>query len=329
MSRPGTRRGPAVGRFPLLAVGTVLLLAVSSGTGAVWGVFSARTQNAGNELRAAPDFAAPSASASVVQKAEGGVPGFVRQGAGYRVLAAVTDGGNPSSGTASVSAVADGAGTLASLPAGSASVAGVAYNRVSAPTALGTTPAGTYGYRLDLADTAGNTRSQSGFSVVVDNTPPTATDVRGVNRTGGITGRIEAGDQLVLTADEPYEPDSVIAGWTGAATNVVVYVDNQSPRDILTVRNATNTAALALGSVNLGSGSHVSGDRTFGATGTRSTMVHANGTLTVTLGTASGSTFTAGGASLVWTPSATATDRAGNPFAATPRTGSNGAAADF
>ena len=70
------------------------------------------------------------------------------------------------------------------------------------------------------------------------------------------------------------------------------------------------------GTVKLG-GDYVSANRTFGATGTPSTIARGStpGTNVITLGTPSGTTNKVTGShTMVWTPSAYAMDRPGNPL---------------
>ncbi|TMC65884.1 MAG: hypothetical protein E6J17_01405 [Chloroflexi bacterium] len=60
---------------------------------------------------------------------------------------------------------------------------------------------------------------------------------------------------------------------------------------------------------------YVTGNVTFGATGTASTMVMSGATVTITLGTVSNGvlvTTAAGTGKMAWTPSAAALDLAGN-----------------
>jgi hypothetical protein len=89
------------------------------------------------------------------------------------------------------------------------------------------------------------------------------------------------------------------------------------------VYNAANTALLPLTNgtgLNLNRTDYVNTNRTFGATGTPSTMVRSGNSITITLGTQSGPGTTAGGnGTMAWTPSASATDRAGNPTSTTAR----------
>lgn len=312
----------------------VLLFVIAAASGGIWGAFSGKTTNAGSEIRTVADYVAPAATFAVLQKSEGGVPGFIRPGGSARALAVVADSGRPSSGIASVTANADGVGTFATLLANGTSVEGRTYNYVSPNVGVSSTYTnGTFTFGLDLRDGAGNAAAQTGFPVTVDGTAPTATDIRAVNKSGGIAGRPETGDQVEFTYSEEMESNSYLSGWNGSATNVVAFIDangGASNRNLLSIRNAANNATLPLGSVDLGSKNYVAGDRTFGASGTASTMVRSAGLVTVTLGTASGTTSTVNnGGSLVWTPNATATDRAGNPATTTARTGSNGSGRDF
>lgn len=308
-SRRGGRRRWAV---PLLATGLALAITCSA-----WAAFSAGTSNSNNQLAAAPDWVAPTVSGSVIQKLEGGVPGYIRQGGSYRILASVADTGNPSSGVSTVSSALSGA--PAALTDGTFTAGGQSYNyRGSTVTAASTFAAGTYPYSVAATDGAGNARTQAGFSVVVDNTPATPTAVATQNKAGGTAGRPEIGDSATLTYGETIDPNSVIAGWNGAATNVVVRINNNvsaySSRDALTIYNATNTTALPLGTVNLNRNDFVSANATFGATGTPSTFTLVGGVATVVLGTSAGTTTTSTTTtSMIWWPATGATDRAGNP----------------
>jgi hypothetical protein len=157
------------------------------------------------------------------------------------------------------------------------SAGGATYNYRSVPlTANSTLSQGTHPYTLALSDSNGNSRTQTGFTVIVDNTAPSASDVQTVNKTGGTTGRPELGDQVLLTYSEPIDPNSILVGWSGAATNVVVRItDGGLGNDVLTIRNAANSAQLPLGSVDLRRTDFVSTTRNFGASGTRSQMTQA------------------------------------------------------
>lgn len=314
----------------------LLALAALGGTaGWAWAAFNASARSSGNKLSAAPDWVAPRASSSVIGKAQGGTPGFIRQGGAYTVYADVSDTGSPASGVASavgnLSAITTGQGGSALSP-GSFAFGGTSYNyRTGNLTANATLAAGTYTYSLTATDVAGNTGTQTGYTVTVDNTAPTASDVQTTNKTGNIAGRPEIGDTAILTFSEPIEPNSVLAGWTGGPTSVVARIDNSSPpNNRFTVYNAGNTTQLALGSVNLQRPDYITANATFGLTGTASTMSLTGNTITVTLGTASaGPATTATAAAMVWSPSVTATDRAGNAESATTRTETGASDKDF
>jgi hypothetical protein len=284
-------------------------------------LFSAQASNSSAGLNADADWTPPSASAAVVAKAAGGDAGYIRQGGTYYVYANVTDGGNPPSGVASVSADA-GMGPIAMSSGGPWTVDGVSYNYRSAlQTAPGTVPAGTYPFTVSStdSDTPANGQTQSGFSVVVDNTGANGADVQTANGST-IVGRPQQNDTVTFTYSEPVERVSILPTWTGATANVVVRINNGTP-DVLQVWNAANTVQLPLtnlAGLNLGRSDYVGANRTFGATGTPSTMVRSGNSITITLGTASGlGTTAAGTGTMAWTPSASATDRAGNPGSTT------------
>jgi len=320
-------RGLAIGAMFAALLG----LAVTAAT--VWALYTAKAANDGNELVAAGDWAAPSASTTVIGKSLGGVPGFIKQGGGYNVYATVSDSGAPASGTASVSANASPittGQTAAALSSGSFSFGGVSYNyRSAALTANAVLAAGTYSYSLTSRDLAANSRTQSGFTVTVDNTAPTAVDIQTTNKSGNTAGKPELGDSITFTFSEPIDPTSILANWNGESTGVVARMTNATG-DPLSVYNAANTTQLPLGSVNLGRNDYVSANATFGATGTASTMVLSGNTITVTLGTASAGPSTASTTgTMTWTPSASAYDRAGNAGTTNARTESGNADKEF
>jgi hypothetical protein len=268
------------------------------------------------------DTVAPTVSATVISKPGQYVAGFIRQAGTYQVYANATDGGAAPSGiatiTADVSTITTGQ-TAAPLVAGSFTVQGVTYGYRSA-TLTARTPltAGAKAYTLSSTDNAGNNRLQTGFAVTVDNTAPTAADIQTTNG-GTAVGRIEANDTVVYTFSEAIDPESILAGWTGAATNVVVRFTDGANNDTYAVWNAGNTVQLALGSVAT-KGNYVTGAVTAGATGTPSSMVldTTTKTITVRLGTVSGPVATdAANNKAVWSPSAGAFDDAGNAMSTT------------
>ncbi|MGN6257360.1 MAG: hypothetical protein ACTHN3_06385 [Solirubrobacterales bacterium] len=317
------------------ALAAVLLGAATMARQSVWGNFTATTPNAGNSITAATDFRAPTASAAVIGKTAGGTVGFIKKAGTYYVYANVSDTGNPASGvstvTANVSSITSGA-TAVALVAGTYTAGGVSYKyRSAAQTAGSSLAAGSYSFSLTATDAAGNSGTQSGYSVTVDNTAPSGSDVQTTNG-GTVSGLAEAGDKITFSFSEALDPNSVLSGWSGAATNVVVRLNdgNGSGNDTVTIFNATNTTQLPLGSINLGRADYTSASITFGATGTASSMTMSGSTITITLGTQSAAATTAAATgTMTWTPSSSATDAAGNGVSTTTVTESGTADREF
>ncbi len=296
----------------LLALGLLL----GTGGGTTYAAFSSLTSNQGNAFSASPDLVAPTATRSVIAKTSGFLAGSIRAGGSFYVYAEASDDGNPPAGvssiTADVSALSAGA-TAVPLVAGSYSVEGVTYGyRSAALTADLTLAEGTYGYALTLTDAAGNWRTQPGFSVVVDDTPPSGVDVQTAN--GGTTpGRAEAGDRVTLTFSERIDPGSILAGWDGAATSVQVRIVNAGANDILQVRASGGSPVLPLGTIALG-GNYVAATRNFNG----STMLQAGAEIRITLGAPGGGVRTVTvPTAMAWTPSPGAFDAAGNAMLTT------------
>lgn len=304
------KRSPSP-RLLVLVIGPALLLGVTGGV--TYAAFFNATVNAGNSFSAAADWAAPSASASVIAKTTGYLAGFIRQGGTYYVYANVADSGNPPSGvatvTADVSAITSGQ-TAAPLASGAYSVQGVSYNYRSAGlTADNPLAVGAKSYSLTLTDVDGNNATQSGFSVMVDNTVPAGADIQTANGSTTV-GKAQTGDTVTFTYSEVMDPDSFLAGWTGPATTVTVrLVNGGGGNDTLQVWDAANAVRLPFGTVNLGERGYVTASRNF----TNSSMLQVGAVITITLGTPSGATPTeTDPGTMTWTPNATATDAAGN-----------------
>lgn len=318
-----------------LVLGFSLLLGLATLGGSVWAAFEATTSSAGNSVSSAPDWDPPTAASSVLAKTQGGTPGFIHQGGTYNVYSNVTDAGKPASGVASVTAnlatITTGQST-APLAVGSFAVGTESYNyRTANLTANAVLAASTYTYSLTSTDKGGRGRTQTGYTVTVDNTAPLASDIQTTNKSGNIAGRPDIGDTVVFTFSEPIDPTSVLGGWAGAATNVVARIDNNAPtNDRFAVYNAANTTQLPLGTVALGRNDYVSAGATFGATGIASTMVMSGNAITITLGTASsGPTTAISTGAMIWSPSASAFDRAGNAESAATKTETGTADKDF
>ncbi|HEY1595262.1 MAG TPA: hypothetical protein VGF74_07690, partial [Thermoleophilaceae bacterium] len=163
---------------------------------------------------------------------------------------------------------------------------------------------------------AGNSSGATSFNATVDNTAPTATSSATANGTG-TNGLPEAGDKITLVTSQQLDPNSILSGWGGASTPIVVRISNAggAADDFVTFWNSTNTAQLPLGSIDMGRAGYVNTGAaiTFGASGTASTLVQATTTMTITLGTPSATAIRVTATTkLTWTSSTTPTDLAGN-----------------
>ena len=191
-------------------------------------------------------------------------------------------------------------------------------------------PDGAYDLQAIALDGAGrSTTSATVAARVVDNTAPRGTDVQAANGSGAV-GTIDAGDTLTFSHSEAMAPGSMLASWTGAATAVTVRLTNGGSSDTLAIWNAANTARLSIGGgtadVQLNANRTGSAGATFSATAelTGTTIVVRLGARIAGTSTASTSTTP-----MTWTPSAAATDRAGNACATTTVTEAGSADRDF
>ncbi len=264
----------------------------------------------------------PTVATAVIDKSAGGLASAIKQGGTYYVYANVTGSGSPPAGlaslTADVSAISTGQ-SAAALSSGTYTVDGQSYNYRSALlTAKSTLSAGTDSFTVKLTDSAGTATSTS-YSVTVDNTAPRTSNIQTTNVTGGTVGKPEAGDTVIFSYTNAVDPTTVLSGWDGSAQPVVVDIidGGTSGDDKLEVLNASTLAQLPLGSIDLGRKDYVTKTTTFGASGTAASMVMSGGAITVTLGTPSATAGTAAATgTLVWTPSTTVTDAAGNAVSA-------------
>ncbi len=292
--------------------------------------YTASVTTASNAFAGAPDWVAPTAATEAIGRSTAFDTGFIAQGGSYYVYANVSDTGNPASGIATVTANVSSitpSGTAVALTAGSYSAGGTAYGYRSAiETAATTLSAGSKSYTITSTDKAANAGTQS-FTTVVDNTQPTAIDVQSTNVSGGTVGRVDKGDTLTLTYSDVIDPYSILAGWTGATTTVqVALVDGGgTTNDYLQIYNPDATPSqlnqLPLGTIYLPPGYITSGTYVaYGLTGsaTPSTMTRNGSSITITMGTVSGSpSISTTTAAMTWAPSTSATDIAGNAAAAT------------
>lgn len=302
-----------------LALSLAALAASALTVGLSAASFTDTSQNP-QTVSAVADFLAPTAGASTIAKSQGGVAGFVKKSGTYYVYANATESGNPASGIASVkadvSALTSGQ-TAVGLVAGSYTVDGDSFNYRSAQlTASSSLSAGSKSYSLTLADTAGNSRTQT-FAVTADNGPFAGSDFETANASGGTAGKAEKGDTVSFVFNKAPDPSSIVSGWDGSgAKSVTVSIADSSSNDVLSASGAT------VGSVNL-QGNYTNTGKTTTFTGSSLTL--SGSTVTIVLGTDS-----AGNARTetsknkpAWTPSAFNYDVAGNACSTTAVNGEN------
>jgi hypothetical protein len=323
------------GHRVLAGLGALLGAMIATGlvTGATLAAFSAQSSDAGNQLKAKPDWTPPTVSVVLVSKGSG-ADSYVRPTGAYRVYANVpSDGGNPPSGTGTVTAnvtnLTPGT-TAAPLTAGSYALNGVTYNYQSSSLTVGSSVTeGAKSFTLSATDNAGNTTSTSGTPVTVDATAPSTTDVQTINKAGGVAGKAEAGDKVVFTFSEKVEPSTILSGWDGTSINTTFHLDNQGSADRFSVYNNSDTTQTNLGTVSLGGKNYTTSTINFtGSTMAMSTA--APWTVTVTLGTTTGAPGTQTSATTMsWTPLTGITDLAGNNLPTTARSETGSADIDF
>jgi hypothetical protein len=298
------------------ALVSVASLAVASATvGGTHGAFAGETDAGANIITAMPDFRGPTVSPVAIGKSTGtATTGAIQPGATYRVYADVTDVGTPPSGTdtvtADVSTVTAGQVSVA-LVAGSYTAGGATYNYRSEVLTAGALPNGPQSFSVRAVDAAGNVTIANG-SVAIDNTAPAATNI---SASGGIAGRPEVGDTMTLTYSDVMDPDSLLAGWDGSALTVQARFRSAGGGDRFEVWDSGLTTQVAFGTISMGRTDFTTG--TLGFTG--STMTMTGSTVTIVLGgSIVGTVTTVGGTGTMrWTPSASATDVAGNPTSTT------------
>jgi len=259
------------------------------------------------------DTQPPVVGAAVIQKSTGGAIGYLRQAGTYRVYASVTDAGSAiTSVTANVSNVTTGS-TAVAMTAGSFTIGGVTYTHRSAVlTANNPLTAGTKTFSITATDSYAHTATTGGFTVVIDNTKPSASALSTTNKAAGTVGLAETGDSITFTFTELIDPASILSTWDGTSpTNVNLQLLNANGQggDRVQIWDAANATQLPLGTVRLGATGYTATTILF----SNSSMSVSGNSIVVVLGTPSAAGTTAVVSSNTkWTPSTTATDLAGN-----------------
>jgi hypothetical protein len=174
---------------------------------------------------------------------------------------------------------------------------------------------GLWDVRAVLTDSAGRTTTSAVLEDrIVDNTPGRGIDIKTTN--GGTAGKIDTGDTISYTYSEKVNLGTVLSGWDGSAKTVSIRVRDglntggTSTDDLLDV---TSPTGVNLGTVDLDANFVTRSTLTIAATMTATTDTSGRTvvTLRITQSSASNTVTTAG--TMVWTPSASVTDLAGNP----------------
>jgi hypothetical protein len=214
--------------------------------------------------------------------------------------------------------LADSASTTvtATTQAATAGAGTVTFSGISTSTLIDGNITATAWVTTNTSDSSPNTTT----TLVRDVVAPTGSDIFGTNG-GGTARKIDTagGDTLVYTFSEPIDPASIQAGWSGVSTTVNPTI---APGD-------TITAATALGSVSTGAAGYV---QTGNVTCSTTTMVMSGSTITLDLNNCLPTARLKSGSvteTFVWTPSALATDQAGNPMSTAPVNEAGGPKANF
>ena len=195
-------------------------------------------------------------------------------------------------------------------------------------------PDGAYDFRAVM--TTGTNAQYVSATVAsrqIDNTETRGLDVQATDRTGGTVGRVESGDTLAFTYSEQMSPVSILPGWSGAVPAAIYVrvrdgnlVGSGGAGDTVQIStDAAGTSPLRIGSVNL-HGDYVKTNKTSVFAATLSASAQPVGTglgssFTVAIGAlASGGALktASAAAQMAWTPSAAATDLAGNHCSTAP-----------
>jgi hypothetical protein len=273
------------------------------------------------------DSTAPTGLATKLSAAGDTTGGSVGSGRPYRVYANASDPvtGGVASGvglvTANLTNLGGGSTVALTTCSSGCTVAGTAYSYATAQQTAGTLSGSTTTYTLTATDDANNSTTTGTQSVSVDNIAPTVTSLA-IN-SGGTSGTIDAGDQIVITFSSQMNVASLCPTWNDDTVNqnlqtngdVTVTVADNASNDTLSVSSATCT--LNIGTVSLGA-DYVAGTSMFNGSGSNKSTVSwsaNNRRLTITLGSVSSGSSKTGVAqsTMTFNPASGTTDTAGNP----------------
>jgi hypothetical protein len=284
----------------LILAGLLALVAAGSGVRASQAAFTASARNPANTFTTAADWVGP--TVTVTAPADGG---FITDPTPTIRGAAGTASGDSSTIAVRIYSGTSGSGTPVQTR--------TAMRWVGAwSTTAGTLPDGTYTVAAAQSDNAGNTGTDSA-TFTIDTTAPTPVSISAANRSGGVKGRLGAGDSITYTFSEAIDPASVLATFAGGGTtaNVQVLFYNSGSADYFGVLDGNGQRNVKLDVGVATNAELVTANVTWPATMTQSSD---GKSFTVTLGTAppGGLTTTANPArNMTWTVNTAPQDRAG------------------
>jgi hypothetical protein len=303
----------------------VAVFACAQFLGGTTSSFSDTTASTGNTVTASADWTAPTISAVVLQKSEGGVINNFHANETFYIYASVADTGNPAAGIGTITANTTNIATVSSetLTSGSWTVSGTTYNyRTALLTAKSTLLSQSYSYSLSVSDSAGNGPTTSSPNVTSSNVTLAPSSFHVLT-----AGKPVATDKITFTYSSAPDPDSIFDGWDGTSRTVdvkladgAVYSMSSLTQDVVGIADSAGNVT-SLGYIVTG-GDYV-------ATGTtvsfaNSTIALSGSVYTVTLGTPSNSANLKTDSTdhpAIWYSYATAFDTFGNASSAATITG--------
>lgn len=195
---------------------------------------------------------------------------------------------------------------------------------------------GSYDLRAVLLDARGTTTTSAVVAArVVDNSPVRALDVQAANG-GGSVGRLDNGDTVTFSYSEQVKPSSLVAGWDGTTRAVTVRLRDGNLVGGGSKDDTLDVVGVNLGTVNLRA-DYVKSNKTVQWAGTMTATTTTVGgatrtVVTVRLGavsSGSGLRTVSTTATMLWSPSASATDLTGQRCSTAPATETGTVDRDF
>jgi hypothetical protein len=217
----------------------------------VWGTDNAANTGSPTAFSVTADNTNPTATAAVIVASATSGVGYVRQGGTYVVYASASDGGNPATGvatmTADVSALNPGV-TALSIPkcTSSCTVGGVTYGFKSAVTTAGSPVAqGALSFPVTATDKAGGTGTFTA-SGTVDNTAPTVSAATVLTSGSTTPGYVRSGGTYIVYANAS-DGGAPASGVTTVKTDVSALTAGQTALALSACTSSCTVAGVTYG----------------------------------------------------------------------------------